>query len=221
MNSITIIYDNTSVSDLFTSDWGFSCLIEFNDKKILFDAGANGKILMENMKKLNINPKAISDVFLSHNHFDHIGGLSAFLNANNDVIVHVPPSLRGIRYAKKVIYYDKPTKIYKNIYTTGELENIEHSMILKTHKGLIVVTGCSHPKMKDILNTANKFGKIHAVVGGLHGFNKFDLFENLSWFCPTHCTQYQKELGKLFSEKIVTGGVGKIIKIEESKNEIL
>ena len=117
MDSITIIYDNTSVSEQFIPDWGFSCLIEFENRKILFDAGANGKILIQNMEKLDINPKEISDVFLSHTHFDHIGGLSAFLNANKDVIVHVPPSLRGIRYAKKVIYYDKPAKIYENIYS--------------------------------------------------------------------------------------------------------
>ena len=83
---ITIIYDNTAYKKSFQADWGFSCLVEVdNTPKILFDTGADGSILLSNMKKLNINPDSIEEVFISHVHFDHTGGLSAFLNVNSDV----------------------------------------------------------------------------------------------------------------------------------------
>ncbi|MBE9511692.1 MAG: MBL fold metallo-hydrolase, partial [Bacteroidetes bacterium] len=77
---ITIIYDNTAFLAALKPDWGFSCLADTHNRSILFDTGSNGSILLENMKKLDIDPLSINEVFISHPHFDHIGGLSAFLN---------------------------------------------------------------------------------------------------------------------------------------------
>jgi 7,8-dihydropterin-6-yl-methyl-4-(beta-D-ribofuranosyl)aminobenzene 5'-phosphate synthase len=76
---ITIIYDNTAFSKNLTPDWGFSCLVEAYDRKILFDTGAKGSILFDNMKKLDIDPSEIDMVFISHDHWDHTGGLPDFL----------------------------------------------------------------------------------------------------------------------------------------------
>ena len=72
---ITIIYDNTSSRPDLKADWGFSALVEVKGKKILFDTGTNGKILLSNMGKLEINPEEIEDIFISHLHWDHTGGL--------------------------------------------------------------------------------------------------------------------------------------------------
>jgi 7,8-dihydropterin-6-yl-methyl-4-(beta-D-ribofuranosyl)aminobenzene 5'-phosphate synthase len=64
---ITIIYDNEVWKEGLESDWGFSCLVEVeNTPKILFDTGTSGSILLRNMKKLNIDPKSIDEVFISH-----------------------------------------------------------------------------------------------------------------------------------------------------------
>ena len=49
---ITIIYDNKVWKDNLKADWGFSCLIEVYGKNILFDTGANSRILLKNMEKL-------------------------------------------------------------------------------------------------------------------------------------------------------------------------
>jgi len=63
---ITIIYDNETDEKDLKSDWGFSCLVEVWGRKLLFDTGANGSILLGNMKKLNIESAAIKEVFISH-----------------------------------------------------------------------------------------------------------------------------------------------------------
>lgn len=210
---IKILYDNTVFKSSLKSDWGFSCLVETHNKTILFDTGANGAILLKNMKKLNVNPLLIDEIFISHTHFDHIGGLSAFLNENNNVRIYVPVSLRGIRNTKEIIYVNKAVKLHEDIFSTGELEHIEQSLVVKTDKGLVLIVGCSHPKMENILKAASQFGKIYAIIGGLHGFNDFELFKDLQLICPTHCTQHIAEIKSLYPEKYIEGGVGKIIEI--------
>jgi 7,8-dihydropterin-6-yl-methyl-4-(beta-D-ribofuranosyl)aminobenzene 5'-phosphate synthase len=208
---ITILYDNTVFQSGLKSDWGFSCLVEAHDRRILFDTGSNGSILLKNMEKLDIDPLLIDEVFISHSHFDHVGGLSAFLNENNNVRIYVPTSLRGIRNAKEIIYVDEPRELHENIFSTGELDHIEQSMAVKTDKGLVLIVGCSHPKMETILKTASKFGEVYAVVGGLHGFNEYELFQDLDVICPTHCTQHISEIKSLYPEKYIEGGAGRII----------
>jgi 7,8-dihydropterin-6-yl-methyl-4-(beta-D-ribofuranosyl)aminobenzene 5'-phosphate synthase len=209
---VKIIYDNTVYKEGLQSDWGFSCLVEIgNTPKILFDTGANGSILLSNMKKLNINPASIDEVFISHAHFDHTGGLSTFLEVNSDVKVYVPVSFRGVHSAKEVISISESLKIHENVFSTGELDHVEQSMAVKTDKGIVLIVGCSHPKMAHILDAASQFGKVYAIIGGLHGFREYDLFKDLELICPTHCTQHKAEIKSLYSENYVDGGAGKII----------
>ncbi len=120
---ITIIYDNEVIKEGLKADWGFSCLIEIYGKKILFDTGANGSILLNNMKKLDIDPTKIEEVFISHAHWDHIGGLSDFLRIN-PVKVYIPLSCQRPYSAREVIRVKEPLKIHEDIFSTGELKNI-------------------------------------------------------------------------------------------------
>jgi 7,8-dihydropterin-6-yl-methyl-4-(beta-D-ribofuranosyl)aminobenzene 5'-phosphate synthase len=165
------------------------------------------------MNMLGVQPSAIEEVFISHAHFDHIGGLSAFLNENNNVKIYVPFSLRGIRKAKRIIYINKSMKLHKNMFTTGVLDCIEQSMVVKTLKGLVLIVGCSHPKMEKIIKSASQFGIIYAIIGGLHGFNEFELFKDFGLICPTHCTQHMTEIRSRYPDKYVEGGVGKVIEL--------
>jgi len=207
---ITIVYDNTSFRKDLQADWGFSALVEVRNRKILFDTGANGKILLSNMEKLRINPKEIEDVFISHLHWDHIGGLRDFLQVNNKVRLWVPSYFSGAENAKEIIEIKEPRKLYEGIYSTGELEGIEQSLCIETEKGILIIVGCSHPKMEYILQTASKFGKVYGIIGGLHS-TKPESLEGLDLICPTHCTQYKAEIKSLYPEKYVEGGAGKII----------
>jgi 7,8-dihydropterin-6-yl-methyl-4-(beta-D-ribofuranosyl)aminobenzene 5'-phosphate synthase len=180
-------------------------------RKILFDTGAKGSVLLSNMDKLNIDPRSIDEVFISHAHFDHVGGLSAFLNVKSDVTIYVPRSIRGVHGVNRVMSVSEPLKIHEDVFSTGELDSIEQSMAVKTDKGAVLIVGCSHPKMAHILEAASQFGKVYAIVGGLHGFSDFDLFRDLDLICPAHCTQHKAKIRCLFQEKYIDGGVGKII----------
>ena len=70
--------------------------------------------------------------------------------------------------------------------TIGELDNIEQSMVVKTDKDIVLITGCSHPKTSDILDTVSSFGRIYAIVGGFHGFREFELLQEMELIYPTH-----------------------------------
>lgn len=208
--NITIIYDNTSFRKDLRHDWGFSALIEVNGRKILFDTGAKGSVLFSNMVKLGIDPAEIDDVFISHHHYDHTGGLSAFLDKNREITLWTPDSFRGVKDVKKVVRVDNACEMYDGIYSTGELEGIEHSLCIKTSKGVVIITGCSHPEMENILNAASRFGKIYGITGGLHG-TRPEALRDLNLICATHCTEYKEEIKALYPESYIEGGAGKSI----------
>jgi 7,8-dihydropterin-6-yl-methyl-4-(beta-D-ribofuranosyl)aminobenzene 5'-phosphate synthase len=210
---ITILYDNTVFQSGLRADWGFACLLEGNDYVILFDTGADGEILLSNMKALNVDPLSIDTVFISHAHFDHTGGLSAFLNVNPEVTLYCPNSFRGVRRARKVIHISNLTKLDNGLYSTGELKNVEQSLAVETEQGTVLVIGCAHPGMEAILHSVSHLGKVRAVIGGFHGFREFDLLRDVDWICPTHCTQYSSEIHSRFPEKTIEGGVGQIISL--------
>jgi 7,8-dihydropterin-6-yl-methyl-4-(beta-D-ribofuranosyl)aminobenzene 5'-phosphate synthase len=212
---ITLIYDNEVFREELEADWGFSCLVEVEDTpRILFDTGTSGSILLSNLRKLDINPSSISEVFISHAHGDHIGGLSNFLKANSNVKLYVPsscPKPAGVT----TVSIKEPCEIHDNMFSTGELRGIEQSLVVKVEKGLVVIAGCSHPGVRNILQAASKWGKVYALVGGLHGFREFEVLKDLDLICPCHCTQFSSEIRSLYPEKCVRGGVGQVIVIKE------
>ncbi len=206
---ISIIYDNTAYREDMEADWGFSAVIQTAERQILFDTGSDGQLLLNNMRKMRIRPESIDTVFISHHHFDHTGGLSAFLHMNSNVQVFVPESLRGIKRAEEVIYIKKKQKLFDGVYSTGELSNIEQSMIIDTPAGNIVIAGCSHPGLENIIPVAERHGKVHALLGGFHGFDKFHILENIEYVCPTHCTQQTEAIAARYPEKYLPGGAGR------------
>ena len=220
MLNISIVYDNTVYQKNLTADWGFAAYIETDEMTLLFDSGSDGPILLENMNKMGLDPKKVDTVFISHHHFDHTGGLAEFLHTNPDVDVFVPASLRGVRRAKSITHVDEPIALSENIYSTGELKGIEQSLVIKTSEGLVVIAGCSHPGLSNILKTAKLHGKIHLILGGFHGFDEFEALNDVDFICPTHCTKHIEKIKNIYPEKYVLGGAGRTIDLpfKESTN---
>lgn len=71
------------VTVLGSGSKGNSTLIEINNKKLLIDVGFSYKNIKERLEKVNVYPKDIDYIFISHDHSDHISGLKVFLNKNN------------------------------------------------------------------------------------------------------------------------------------------
>jgi len=86
---LKIVYDNEAKQG-FEKGWGFSCLIELEDEKMLFDTGWDGNVLLSNLKKLGVRPEEIKRAVISHAHWDHLGGLTHI--RRRDLQVYVPQS---------------------------------------------------------------------------------------------------------------------------------
>jgi 7,8-dihydropterin-6-yl-methyl-4-(beta-D-ribofuranosyl)aminobenzene 5'-phosphate synthase len=213
---LTIVYDNDVYKNQagVRADWGFSCLIETKDDTVLFDTGAQGDILLSNLEKLGVDPSCITKIVLSHEHWDHTGGLEALVPFVGEVELYRLGSQRPSS-SMRLISSEQPQEISQKIYSTGRVTGVidEQSLILQSEKGWYVLVGCSHPGVKTILSVASTRGEIVGLVGGLHGFQEFSLLEKLQLVCPTHCTQYKTQIHQHFPQRAVKGGVGRTFEL--------
>jgi len=223
---VTIVYDHKIVRDLkgLKAGWGFSCIIQTNQKNVLLDTGWDGDVLVSNMQILGIDLQGIDSIILSHSHWDHCGGLARLLYLNNKLKVYVPQSFsrhlkEEIKKRADIYEAQESAEIYPEIHTTGEIEGSviidkiktlikEQSLIISTTKGLIVITGCAHSGIDKILNSAQNLGKIYALMGGFHDFKKYDLLKDIPVIVPTHCTKNKKEIFARYPQNCSEGGVG-------------
>jgi 7,8-dihydropterin-6-yl-methyl-4-(beta-D-ribofuranosyl)aminobenzene 5'-phosphate synthase len=126
-------------------EWGFSALVEADGRKILFDAGTDSNLVVDNAKQCGINLSDISTLILSHSHDDHTGGWHVLRNKfkitnpqaydttfvgdgffnkrfDNAQMFHYSRATDSVRYIQEgghIKVTDRFTEIYPGIYLTG------------------------------------------------------------------------------------------------------
>jgi len=158
---IQILYDNTSTRPDLKADWGFAALVSAGGHRVLLDTGANAGIFMGNLQAMDVEPASIERLVISHEHADHTGGIDPLLKRNPKITVHRPRLGQG------------PFQVVPGIYSTGALPGpaAEQALVVETPKGLVVITGCSHPGVVALVEAAEKqrnTKSVRLLVGGFH-----------------------------------------------------
>ena len=244
---ITILVENQSSyagAKVCLSEWGFSAYIQTNSINILFDTGHTG-IYKTNAKKLKIDLQKTNFVVLSHHHWDHAGGLQHHDFENKKKLVIHPEIIdklpknesQKLESDFEIISSKKQLEFSDKIYYLGEIPRnttfemgmykndfmLDDSAIaIKSRKGVIVITGCSHAGIVNICEYAKKITgqKLYAVIGGFHLFEndskavngtiEYFKSEKPKFLYPMHCVDFPT-LAKFHSifgiEKLSTGDV--------------
>jgi 7,8-dihydropterin-6-yl-methyl-4-(beta-D-ribofuranosyl)aminobenzene 5'-phosphate synthase len=214
--NIKVLFDKDRKDKNLHIGWGVSFLL---DDRILFDTGEKGKWLLENMRSLKVSIDKIEAIVISHDHWDHWGGLWDLLKIKKGMRVYICPNFgrefkeKAKKLGASLNEVDKLTRILPDIFSTGEISGTYHgkymaeqAMVLKTKNGLTIITGCAHPGiLKIVKKVKTEFTKepIYLVFGGFHlmGSDKRAVeivAENFKKACiikagPTHCSGPEAE----------------------------
>ena len=231
---ITIVYDNTAVEPDLVAEWGFAAWIKYGDHTVLFDTGPDGSSLLGNMAKLGLDSQELDVVVLSHIHSDHTGGLLALLDTGVKPVVYVPAvfdrSFKELVSARtELVEIHEPVEILPGLHSTGQLGEapVEQSLAIETSLGTVVVTGCAHPGILNIVGVARSLvdDEIALVLGGFHlsdagtatldriveGFREYGVKQ----VSPTHCTG-DAAIGRFaeeYGEDYIAGGAGRVYRV--------
>lgn len=215
-------------------EWGFAALVEVDGRKLLFDTGGRPDLVLENARIEGIDFADVHEVVLSHNHWDHVGGL---LTLRRSVLAANPSALsvtqvgKGIFYSRGIgsdgsdenpmiairpdyeatggvfVVHDKPVQLFRGVWLTGPVPRkypernwsgtdkvvtpdgtVEDTipedlaLVFDTPKGLVVLTGCGHAGVANIIEYSRHIVRpepVYGLIGGLHLFNASD--EALAW----------------------------------------
>ncbi len=230
---ITVVYDNTAYDSRLTADWGFGLWLEYADHIVLFDTGAKGDLLLDNMAQMDLDPLDIDVVVLSHEHGDHTGGLDALLDSGVRPVVYAPASFppglkKRISERTELVEIKTAVEILPGLHTTGQLGDlVEQALVIETWDGTVVITGCAHPGILRIVRKARRMveGKVALVMGGFHlGQSRTEEVEaiiagfrvqGVRQAAPAHCTGERAiaMFAEAYGEDYVEAGVGRIIAV--------
>lgn len=180
---VTTLVDSQARLDCLLSSWGLSLLVEVGDGgryAILVDTPGSFSVLERNASLLGLDLSRIDAIFISHWHGDHCGALTALLQElEHDIPVYIPSwRISAIEEIKRAggspAVCEDPVSVCKGVMTTGSMGQLlrEHSLLVNVaDRGLIVLSGCSHPGVVEIVRRSRQVSHVpdvHILVGGLH-----------------------------------------------------
>ena len=146
MRVVVLVEDYSGYESPFLAQHGVSFLVEIDGKRVLFDTGQSAEPVLHNMKLLEIEPKSIDYVFLSHCHYDHTGGLLGVLRAIGKRVpfiahpsifrkhfvtkpylreVGVPFKREEVEELAELYLVSEPFQLTENLFSTGEITERE------------------------------------------------------------------------------------------------
>ncbi len=130
---VRMLVDNETSNNDLKAEHGLSILMEFEEKKILFDFGQS-LMLFENAKAMGVDLSDVDYAVLSHGHYDHGGGLNHFTDMCPETPVYIRKGADGGQYAQRengrIEYIGLPPINGSNIVFTGEEHQIENGVVL-------------------------------------------------------------------------------------------
>jgi len=146
ISSLKITTLSTMLANQGIGEWGYSALVEVDGKKILFDTGRKFETVLNNAEELGIDLSDVKDVFLSHNHGDHTGGLLTLRqrlkkqNINAISKIHVGEGIfdQRIGFDNRMLdlkeeleadgvtfnVYKEQVELFSGVWVTGPIERI-------------------------------------------------------------------------------------------------
>ncbi len=179
--TLTVLYDNYACSPLTTTHWGFSCLVNGLGKLLLFDTGAANGYLASNASVLGVDLSSVELAMISHDHSDHIGGIDSAYKAGSNVTVYVGSRFsttteqRITSTGAQCLRASASVSLTPHAFTTGEVTGVpyETGLVISTDSGLVVILGCSHPGVIEMLTRVQQLSDspLYMVLGGFHWLN--------------------------------------------------
>jgi len=173
---VVVLVDNNPYKHGLETAWGLSLYVEVNETCFLFDAGPDPRVLGVNAVRLGVDLSRVGFVVVSHAHRDHVGGLKLVSSIKPGLRVYIPPDAGLARYVGNLslrpVTVNETAEVSGGVYVVKPLYGppVEEAVAIKTGRGLVILVGCSHPGVVDIVKQAVGDAGLnpYMVIGGLH-----------------------------------------------------